>query len=141
MAFAVMHDRLGTPVCLYKYLPRRYAEALVDGSSIRIGTMHEFRAMEDSDPRRGDREEGIFTHCEYMARAGAEAGGYRLVRREYYGVPEDSGITLQNLTVKETVAHRDAYMFCTSMDIAPANVHAEIQSTGLSCLGYRSPPI
>jgi hypothetical protein len=70
--------------------------SLVIGSSIRIGTLHEFRAMEDSDPRRGDREEGIYAHCEYIG-DGTQRQDRGLSPRtaRVLGVAADSGVTVQ----------------------------------------------
>lgn len=46
------------PKMLYKFLRPEYAEGMVQKGSVRIGTLFEFRAMEDNDPERGDRGEG-----------------------------------------------------------------------------------
>jgi hypothetical protein len=43
---------------IYKYLPRRYAIQLVQGTSILVGTLQRFRQMEKRDAERGDAGEG-----------------------------------------------------------------------------------
>lgn len=46
------------PNVLYKFLRPQHAESMIRSGSVRIGTLFEFRALEDADRDRGDSGEG-----------------------------------------------------------------------------------
>src|SRR5437016_1757377 len=51
------------PGQLFKYLERRWADAMIERGAIRIGTLHGFRRIEEHGDEIGDRDEGIVTAC------------------------------------------------------------------------------
>jgi len=64
------------PSPLYKYSELRWARALVNEGSIKVGTLSEYRSKEGSDQERGDGHEGELT---LQSRAGRHVyGGKKL---------------------------------------------------------------
>jgi hypothetical protein len=45
----------------YKYLPKKYADMLLNEGVIRIGTLFDYRRIEELGPASGDKKEGIVT--------------------------------------------------------------------------------
>ena len=43
---------------LYKYLPKNYAQLMIEHGEIQLGTLYHYREMEGLDVARGDAEEG-----------------------------------------------------------------------------------
>src|ERR1700679_298819 len=60
---------LELPGRLYKFMERKWADALVSVGTYRIGTLHEYRDEEKHSHGVLDREEGAYTHREEITSA------------------------------------------------------------------------
>jgi hypothetical protein len=93
---------------LFKYLPRRYAIALAQGQSIKVGTLKDFRDVEHHGAERGDAGEGVR----------AISGTYSGPPNEFTAAAVEVGPGSRNIVFRNsfisTSFRMNAYVFCMS---------------------------
>lgn len=93
---------------VFKYLPRRYATALTQGQSIKVGTLKDFRNVEHHGAERGDAGEGV------RAIRGTYSGPPNEFTSAAIGVgPGTRNIMINNSYISSSF-HMNAYVFCMS---------------------------
>lgn len=108
---------LGLPTQkVYKYLSSQFVDSFVNGSSIRIGTLNDFRDIEKHQYGISDSMEGsastYFADTEHVSGQGREKLQKDL--NPLFGFPEKTVIDLNHIEV--VVSHTDCYIFSTSLD-------------------------
>lgn len=95
----------------YKYLPLKHAKTLVEVGTIRIGTLYDYRRVENHGHQVGDQSEGWLTEwsADQNLKSGSEAN--RLEKMAIQSGPEG---TLKNNRVELQHESPDLYLFCAS---------------------------
>jgi hypothetical protein len=93
---------------LFKYLPRRYATALAQGQSIKVGTLKDFRDVEHHGAGRGDAGEGV------RAIRGTYSGPPNEFTAAAVGVgPGSRNVVFRNTFISSSF-QMNAFVFCMS---------------------------
>lgn len=106
---------INAPAELFKFFTQeQHALDLVRRGTVRVGTLHEFRATDGWDSVRGDAAEGEFaislTSAQPETITSESAPWYLRPIIERFGMP----ILSHGGTVKAIPRHPDAYVYCTT---------------------------
>lgn len=84
------------PTILYKFTERRFAEEMLLGRSIRVGTIYEFRNQEEHELQKGDPHEGTTFIGEgpFTIGSATTPGLYRFLKRR--------GLNIENSSIGPT---------------------------------------
>lgn len=100
---------------LYKYLPAKYANNLINENSLKIGTLFSYRNTENYGEEIGDTDEG--TRIEY-SHDKEQKRGDQLNTLESVALRGCSGMTVENNYVELRHHSEDVYLYCLSKKLS-----------------------
>jgi hypothetical protein len=103
------------PARLFKFMERRWADALLQAGSFRIGTLQEYRDDEKHDHGVLDREEGVLRHNEHIGKATdiLQLSPLTLSKAGVEGWQPGS-LSIADLSISATL-DADGYIYCLSL--------------------------
>lgn len=118
------------PQVLYKYLSWEHAHAMLATGSLRIGTLHEYRMIEQHGPVVGDQHEGLVSAVDYVNRK--RRGSRSTLNpplRVTLDVPGDNRLTDISIYATQDYIQffeewPDTYVYCLSKVLDPKVMRA-----------------
>lgn len=113
---------------VFKHIPLQYADGFLDGTSVRIGTLYDFRNFEEHSPGVFDPQEGIATteFLETESLRTEERLDINEVVNPLMGLPINTRVDFNHINL--VLAYSDCYIFSTSLSDEPEIVSSVINT-------------